>query len=59
MYIDGNDHEKVFSEVFRVLKSGGKLLLWSAIIPKQTNSNQNRVLVPLTIRLPKKKFELG
>ena len=59
MYIDGNDHEKVFGEMFRVLKPGGKLLLWGAIIPKQTNSNQNRVLVPLTIKLPQQEVRTG
>lgn len=59
MYIDGNDHEKVFSEMFRVLRPGGKLLLWGAIIPKQTNSNQDRVLVPLTVKLPQKEIQTG
>ena len=59
MYINGNDHEKVFGEMFRVLKPGGKLLLWGAIIPKQTNSNQNRVLVPLTIKLPQQEVRTG
>lgn len=57
MYIDGKDHEKVFSEMFRVLRPGGKLLLWGAIIPKQTNSNQDRVLVPLTVKLPQKEIQ--
>lgn len=59
MYIDGNDHEKVFEEMFRVLKPEGKLLLWGAIIPKQIKSNQDRVLVPLTIKLPQKVVRTG
>lgn len=59
MYINGSDHEKVFAEMFRVLKPGGKLLLWGAIIPKQTDQNQTRVLVPLTIKLPDKVVRTG
>ena len=59
MYIDGNDHEKVFGEMFRVLKPEGKLLLWGAIIPKQTKPKQDRVIVPLTINLPQKVVRTG
>lgn len=52
MYIDGNDHNRVFQEVFRVLSPGGKLLIWDAKIPKQTDPFQTRTLLPLTIHLP-------
>jgi SAM-dependent methyltransferase len=59
MYIKGSDHEKIFHEVFRVLKPGGKFLIWDAIISKQADSIQDRVLVPLTIELPHGKVETG
>lgn len=59
MYINGEDHEKVFSEIFRILKPAGKFLIWDAIIPKATDSIKDRVLVPLTINLPKEEVETG
>jgi ubiquinone/menaquinone biosynthesis C-methylase UbiE len=59
MYIKGGDHVKVMGEVFRVLKPGGKFLVWDAIISKKTDSVQDRVLVPLTISLPGGKVETG
>jgi ubiquinone/menaquinone biosynthesis C-methylase UbiE len=59
MYIDGNDHDKVFREVYRVLKPGGKFLIWDAIIPEPPDSTKNRVLVPLTIQLPQKEVRTG
>ena len=59
MYIKGSDHAKVFDEVFRVLKPGGKFLIWEAIISKKSDSVQDRVLVPLTINLPQGKIETG
>jgi ubiquinone/menaquinone biosynthesis C-methylase UbiE len=59
MYIKGGDHEKVLSEIFRILSPGGKFLLWDAIISKKSDSDKDRVLVPLTIQLPQGKVETG
>jgi ubiquinone/menaquinone biosynthesis C-methylase UbiE len=59
MYIKGSDHEKVLSEIFRILKPGGTFLIWDAIISKKSDSVQDRVLVPLTIKLPQEEVETG
>jgi ubiquinone/menaquinone biosynthesis C-methylase UbiE len=59
MYIKGSDHEKVLSEIFRVLRPGGTFLIWEAMISKKSDSMQDRVLVPLTIHLPQGKVETG
>ena len=33
MYISESDHEKVFSEVHRILAPGGKFLIWEGLFP--------------------------
>ena len=33
MYVKASDHERVFSEVHRVLKLGGRFLVWDVILP--------------------------
>jgi len=52
MYIKGPDHEKVFCEVFRVLKSGGLFLIWDAIIPQRLDEDKDIAVFPLLVKLP-------
>jgi ubiquinone/menaquinone biosynthesis C-methylase UbiE len=59
MYIPGDDHEKVFSEVFRVLKPGGKFLIWGAILPKKSDTGKEGVLIMLTLKLPEEEVGTG
>jgi ubiquinone/menaquinone biosynthesis C-methylase UbiE len=59
MYLAGTEHEKVFEEVFRVLASGGRFLIWDADIPQRLEEVQDVVAFYLTVRLPDREIETG
>lgn len=59
MYIPANLHEKVFTEIARVMAPGGRFLLWDPVLPVQPNPTQDIVVVPLAIRLPKGEVQTG
>lgn len=59
MYIDDSDHEKVFQEIHRVLKPGGRILIWDVIIPERTDPKRKMAIFPLAITLPQKVVKTG
>jgi len=56
MYIENDDHPKVFREVHRVLKDGGRFLIWDSRIPESFEDKRFFVL-PLEILLPDETVE--
>jgi SAM-dependent methyltransferase len=58
-YISESDHEKVFEEIFRVLVSGGRFLIWDVIFLKRVDEKKDIAIVPLLVKLPKKEINTG
>ena len=51
MYIPKSIHQKVFEEVFRVLKDNGRFLIWDARIPENA-AGHKAFIVHLKVKLP-------
>jgi SAM-dependent methyltransferase len=59
MYITPSDHAKVFQELHRVLRPGGRLLIWDPIFPSKADPAKPRIMYPLHIKLPQKEINTG
>ena len=52
MYFNQEIREKALSEIYRVLKTGGKLLVWDVIIPSGSDDPKHEMfMVPVTVTL--------
>ncbi|UCH56616.1 MAG: class I SAM-dependent methyltransferase [Candidatus Bathyarchaeota archaeon] len=58
MYIPKDQIEKIFAEAHRVLRRGGRLLIWDVKIPERVEGKKHFVL-PLRVILPDEEVETG
>lgn len=59
MYINSQDHEKVFQEVKRVLKHGGRLLIWDVNLPVWKDASRELGIYRFKFKLPQKEIVTG
>ncbi len=59
MYIGAGDHEKVFQEVKRVLKHGGRLLIWDVNLPVWKDPSKEFGVYKFKFRLPHTEITTG
>jgi ubiquinone/menaquinone biosynthesis C-methylase UbiE len=52
MYINKDDHEKVFKEIYRVLKDNGEFILWDATIPEYDGGIKDIFVIQLEVETP-------
>lgn len=59
MYIEREEHLKVFEEVYRVLEPGGEFWIWDGKIPARLDHSKEIVAFHLNIHLPDEVVETG
>ncbi|MCK5585184.1 class I SAM-dependent methyltransferase [Candidatus Bipolaricaulota bacterium] len=60
MYLkESSDHRKVFDEAFRVLRPGGRFLIWDTNISERPDVPQPNYAVLLTVRVKDHEIETG
>ncbi len=59
LYAPIMEHEKIFQEIYRVLKDGGEFVLWDVVIPKRGDNAKEMFVVELEIKILNKIIKTG
>ena len=59
MYVKGEDHKIVFREVHRVLRPGGRFLIWDVLIPERSDETKDIAVFPFRFVLPREEIKTG
>ena len=60
MYMPPSLHRKVFAEAYRVLRTGGRWLIWDAVVPAASEgSGGKRFTIYLRTKLPSETIDYG
>lgn len=59
MYIPMSDHEQVFKEIYRVLKSKGDVFFWDLTIPERLETEKEIFAIKLEVDIGDKKISTG
>lgn len=59
MYIDNHNHEKIFREIYRVLKDNGEFILWDTMIPEYDDGIKDIFVVQLEIEISDNVIKTG
>jgi ubiquinone/menaquinone biosynthesis C-methylase UbiE len=59
MYIKTQDQKKVFDEVYRILESNGRFLIWDVDLPQRTETDKEIVALYLKAILPDREINTG